>query len=718
MNQPDQNITLHIEGMDCANCASGITKSLLKSGMENVHVDFATGEAVFYIKDKKNLPPAIKGIQSLGYKVIDSKLKEENEGKMSAIEKRFYFTLPFTIVLFFSHMIFSHDFILNQPYVQLILCLPVFIIGIMQFGKSAFGSVRIGVPNMDVLIFIGSTAAFIYSLAGMYLYDAHQTHNFLFFETTATIITLVLLGNVLEHRSVKQTTSAIKDLSALSVSTAKIVGLQFGKEVITEINYKDIPVGALLQVNTGDKVPVDGEIISGEASIDEAMLTGESIPSEKTISDKVIGGTILLSGNFRMRAEKVGNDTTLSKIIDLVKKAQQAKPNIQKLGDKISAIFVPIVLGISIVTFCVTYFGFHVTLQDAMMRSIAVLVISCPCAMGLATPTAVMVGIGRAAKKGILIKGGNTLEEFAKIKNIVFDKTGTLTTGEFKIKNINYFNNNEQEVKEVLFVLEQHSSHPIAKSIVKELKACLPDRQGTSTTKAFTSISEEKGQGITAMDADKNEYKIGSYKIAKQLTEDNSHNAYILKNGKLIATLDLADELKANVKESIASLKAAGIASVLLSGDTKAKCDALAEKVGITNVYSEQSPEQKLVIIEKLNSGNDTAMVGDGINDAPALAKASVGISLSNATQVAIQSAQIILLKHNDLSTLPEAHLISKHTLITIKQNLFWAFFYNVVAIPIAVAGFMNPMVGAMAMAFSDVIVIGNSIRLKTKKLK
>ncbi len=711
MNEKTQNTILHIEGMDCANCATGITKSLQKSGMENVHVDFATGEAVFYTKDKSTLPSAIKDVQRLGYKIIDSRLKENNDGKLSTIEKRFYVSLPFTILLFFSHMLLSHDFFLNKPLSQLLLCLPVFIIGIMQFGKSAVGSVRIGVPNMDVLIFIGSASAFIYSLAGMYLYSAHEAHNYLFFETTATIITLVLLGNVLEHRSVKQTTSAIKDLSALSVSTAKIVGLQFGKEVITEINYKDIPVGALLQVNTGDKVPVDGEIISGEASIDEAMLTGESIPSEKAVSDKVIGGTILLSGNFRMRAEKVGNDTTLSKIINLVKKAQQAKPNIQKLGDKISAIFVPIVLGISISTFCVSYFGFHVTLQDAMMRSIAVLVISCPCAMGLATPTAVMVGIGRAAKRGILIKGGNTLEEFAKIKNIVFDKTGTLTTGEFQIKNITCFNSSEEEVKEILFQLEQHSSHPIAKSMVRELAAM-------HSSKTFSDIVEEKGLGISAVDVDKNEYKIGSYKIAKALTADNSHNAYILKNGVLIATVDLTDELKANVKESITSLKAAGINSILLSGDTKAKCDALAEKVGITTIYSEQSPEQKLVIIEKLNSENATAMVGDGINDAPALARAAVGISLSNATQVAIQSAQIILLKSNDLSSLAEAYLISKHTLITIKQNLFWAFFYNIVAIPIAAAGLLNPMIGALAMAFSDVIVIGNSIRLKTKKLK
>lgn len=711
MDQPNQNITLHIEGMDCANCASGITKSLQKNGMENVHVDFATGEAVFYIKNKSTLQSAIKGIQSLGYKVIDSKLKEENEGKMSSIEKRFYFTLPFTIVLFFSHMIFSHEFVLNQPFVQLTLCLPVFTIGLMQFGKSAFGSVKIGIPNMDVLIFIGSSAAFIYSIIGMYLYDAHETHNYLFFETTATIITLVLLGNVLEHRSVKQTTTAIKDLSALNVNTAKIVGLQFGKEVITEINYKDIPVGAILQVNSGDKIPVDGEIISGEASVDEAMLTGESMPSEKTIADKVIGGTILMNGNFRMRAERVGNDTTLSKIIDLVKKAQQAKPNIQKLGDKISAIFVPVVLGISILTFCISYFAFDITLKDAMMRSIAVLVISCPCAMGLATPTAVMVGIGRAAKRGILIKGGNTLEEFAQIKHIIFDKTGTLTTGEFKIKNIVCYNSTEQEVKEILFQLEQHSSHPIAKSIVKEL-------QNTNPTIIFSNANEEKGLGVSAVDTNKNEYKVGSYKIAKELTKDESHNVYVIKNNALIATVDLEDEIKANVKESIQALKMQGIKSTLLSGDSFSKCDAFAKKVGIDKVFAEQSPEQKLTAVELMNSQTPTAMVGDGINDAPALAKARVGISLGNATQVAIQSAQIILLKNNDLSSLAEAHLISKHTLITIKQNLFWAFFYNVVAIPIAALGFLNPMFGALAMAFSDVIVIGNSIRLKTKKLK
>jgi Cu+-exporting ATPase len=718
MTENTTNITLHVEGMDCTSCALGITKNLQKKGAENVFVDFASGEANFFLKDKKELQLMINSINDLGYKVVDSKFREENEGKMSTVEKRFYFTLPFTIILFFGHMLLSHDFILNQPWIQLLLCLPVFIIGIMQFGKSAWGSLKARVPNMDVLVFIGSTSAFIYSVVGMWMhYGTHQMHNYMFFETATTIITLVLLGNVFEHRSVKQTTTALRDLSAIQVSKAKLLGLQMGKEVITEIDYKDITVGAIFQVNTGDKIPVDGAIISGEVIIDESMLTGESIPVEKTIADKVIGGTIVVNGNIRMRAEAVGNETVLSKIIELVKKAQQAKPEIQKLGDKISAIFVPVVLGISVITFFVNYFFVAFPLgsdifQESIMRSIAVLVISCPCAMGLATPTAVMVGIGRAAKMGILIKGGSTLEEFAKIKNIVFDKTGTLTTGDFKIKNINYFEGvAENEVKDILFTLEQHSSHPIAKSIVNELK-------DTVSIINFNTIVEDKGLGISATDANKNTYQLGSYKVASSLTLSDMHTIYVLKNKVLIATVDLEDTLKAGVKQTIADFNKQDISTVMLSGDSRKKCEELAKKINIDKVYSEQLPSQKLELIEKLTKQAPTAMVGDGVNDAPALAKATVGVSLSNATQVAIQSAQIVLLKNNDLSMLTQAHLISKHSLITIKQNLFWAFFYNIVAIPVAAMGLLSPGIGALAMAFSDVIVIGNSIRLKTKKMK
>jgi Cu+-exporting ATPase len=586
----------------------------------------------------------------------------------------------------------------------------------MQFGLSGFKSLKSGVPNMDVLIFIGSTSAFVYSVIAMWMYSGTmELHKYLFFETTATIITLVLLGNVFEHRSVKQTTTALRDLGAIQPNKAKIVGLQLGKETITEIDYKDIMVGAILQVNTGDKIPVDGEIISGDASIDEAMITGESIPVDKSIADKVIGGTIVVSGSVRMRAESVGNETILAKIIELVKKAQQNKPDIQKLGDKISAIFVPVVLGLSIVTFIVNYFfvDFHSlnVLKESIMRSIAVLVISCPCAMGLATPTAVMVGIGRAAKMGILIKGGSTLEEFAKVKNIVFDKTGTLTTGNFKIKNIDTFNDvSENEVKDILFQTEQHSSHPIAKSIVTELKGIVISRK-------LSNIKEEKGLGMSANDSDGAAYTVGSYRIASHLTLDDMHSIYILKNNQLVATVDLQDEVKTNAKQLITGMQEAGLTTYMMSGDSKIKCESLAKELGINKTYSELLPSEKLEEIEKLVNSQPTAMVGDGVNDAPALAKATVGVSLSNATQVAIQSAQIVLLKSNDLAILNKAYLISKHSLITIKQNLFWAFFYNIIAIPLAAAGFLSPMVAALAMAFSDVIVIGNSIRLKTKTL-
>ena len=714
MNNPNQNITLEVEGMTCFNCALGITRNLKKKGLENINVNFATGEASFVLPDKSMLPKIISDINNLGYKVIQNKSQISNlKSQITTIEKKFYFSLIFTVPLFVSHFTFHISHLLNHPITQLFLCIPVFILGLIHFGKSAFGSIKSGVPNMDVLIIIGISAAFFYSLTGTILfYGTHEIHNYIFFETAATITSLVLLGNVLEHRSVKQTTTAIGELTKMQVAIAKKIIIENNHEHIQEINFSEIKTGDILLVNNGDKIPVDGKIIFGNALVDEAMLTGESVPVEKSIDSKVIGGTILIHGSIKMIAEKVGSETVLSQIIELVKNAQQQKPNIQKFGDKVSAVFVPVVLGISFFTFLISNFLFQISIQQALMNSIAVLVISCPCAMGLATPTAVMVGIGRAARNGILIKGGNTIEELAKIKTIVFDKTGTLTTGEFQIKKINCFENySETEIATILFSLEQHSSHPIAKSIVSQLPSPLERVR-------VRQLSEEKGLGIIATDFENNNYKIGSFSITKGLTEDNCHSIYLIKNEKLIATVGIQDEIKSGAKELIISLKSQKIKTVLLSGDIKSKCDELVLQLNIDEVYSEQLPQQKLELIDRFVSENPTAMVGDGINDAPALARATVGISLSNATQVAIQSAQIILLNGNDLSKVNEALQISKHTVLTIKQNLFWAFFYNVVAIPIAAMGLLNPMIGALAMAFSDVIVIGNSIRLKIKNIQ
>ena len=709
----ETQIVLNIEGMTCAHCAMTITKVLENNGANHPNINFATGEASFSIEDKSRLTKIMDGIVKAGYKVLSEKESTANTKGLSSVEKKFLFTIPFTVILFFSHMFFGPDFVLNDPIVQLGICIPVFAVGCTYFGKSAWNSVKVGVPNMDVLIIIGSTAAFVYSIAGTILYfGTHEVHTYLFYETSATIITLVLLGNVIEHRSVKQTTGAIGELSKLQTTTAKKVMLHEGKEMIHEVSVNEILIGDILLVNTGDKIPVDGSLISGNISVDESMITGESIPVERAKGDKVIGGAIVVNGSMKMLTEKIGKETILSKIIEMVKNAQQAKPEIQKLGDKVSNIFVPVVLVVSFITFFICHFLFDISFQKSLMNSIAVLVISCPCAMGLATPTAVMVGIGRAARSGILIKGGSSLEEFAKVETILFDKTGTLTTGNFKIKNIQPLNGASLvEIESALFHLEQRSSHPIARSVVRELK----DRHYPSVS--FSDIKEIKGMGIEGKRHDGIIFRAGSYRMVSDSSADNSHSLYVFKNNILAGLVDLTDEIKTNAKETISFFKTKGITPVLLSGDTNKRCKEIAGQLGISEVHSEQLPDQKLKLIDTLSKNGHVVMVGDGINDAPALAKASVGISIGNATQVAIHSSQIVLLKERDLAQLQSAYLISKHTLKTIKQNLFWAFFYNAVAIPIAAAGFLSPMIGALAMAFSDIIVIGNSIRLRIKKL-
>jgi Cu+-exporting ATPase len=714
MPETQSNINLNIEGMTCTNCALSVSRKLEKNpDIDRVTVNFTTGEASFHLKNEKALPKAIADIEALGYHVLSTQEAEQPPPRFSKTEGKFMLSLAFTIPLFFSHMFFAHDFFLNKPLIQLLLCLPVMFIGLQHFGKSAWSSLLSGFPNMDVLVTLGSGSAFVYSLAGTFLYEGHQVHAYLYYETAATIITLILLGNVFEQRSVKRTSSAIGELTKLQAVKARKVEMKDGKENIVEIPFGDIQLYDILVVNTGDKIPTDGIITQGAALLDESMITGESLPVTKKTEQEVVGGTLVTDGQLRMAATRVGKNTVLSQIIQLVKSAQEGKPEIQQLGDKVSAIFVPVVVGISVITFFIRHYGFSVSIQEALMNSVAVLVISCPCAMGLATPTAVMVGIGRAARKGILIKGGRTLELFAGIKNCVFDKTGTLSTGDFQIGHIELFNGAiREEIFALLYQLESHSSHPIAKSIVRELqdKVTLPPLY-------FTSVEEEKGMGLKATDKDCNFYIAGSREMVKAFVKEEGFQVYLLKNNQLIAALNMNDQLKPDAAESIAFMRKQGIEPVLLSGDTDEKCREVGEQTGIKTVYSQQKPAQKLEVIHRLMQSGYTAMVGDGINDAPSLAKATVGISISNASQAAIQQAQIVLLSNKNLNQLTEAWLISKHTLITIKQNLFWAFFYNVVAIPLAAAGMLNPMIAALSMAFSDVVVVGNSIRLRTKKL-
>ncbi|WP_428329286.1 heavy metal translocating P-type ATPase [Mucilaginibacter sp.] len=694
----EQLVELNVTGMHCNNCALSIHKLLEKKGLQNILVDFASEEVKFSnSSNTSSLPEIIKGIEGLGFKVVDDPATQITPFYQK-VENKFIFCAILTAPLLLN-MLFSWHF-LHLPVVQLLLCLPVFVVGCLHFGKSAINSIRGGVPNMDVLIFTGSTAAFVYSLVGTIENLGMQ---YQFYETCSTIITLVLLGNVLEKRSVTQTTSAVKDLVKIQQVNANRV-VNGGVEVISA---KDVRPGDTLLVNTGDKIPVDGDILSGNASVDESMLTGESLPVEKEKYDTVIGGTIVVHGNLKMMATKVGSNTVLAQIIELMKKAQAAKPPVQKLGDKVASIFVPAVILIALITFVITYFIIHTPLQTALMNAIAVLVISCPCAMGLATPTAVMVGLGRAAKNGILIKGGDTIEAVAHTKYVVFDKTGTLTTGKFRINEIKVATNAPiEQIRGIILAIEERSNHPIAKSLVAELK---PLEQ---TKLIIKTVKEEKGLGMRAEDVEGNHYFLGSGKSADQ----SSFNLSLYKNQQLLAQIAIDDEIKPEAANLIIQLKKMGIIPVLLSGDKNNRCLKVAQLIGITDIHSEKLPDEKLAVIDIYKQKGKTIMIGDGINDAPALTKADVGVSMNDASQVAIQSARVILL-NTDLQSVVKFLQISKHTLLTIKQNLFWAFAYNVIAIPIAALGFLNPMVGAFTMAFSDVVVIGNSLRLKVKKL-
>lgn len=700
MQGENQLVELHVTGMHCNNCALSVHKMLEKKGYQNVFVSFANEEVKFTADKGLNVNNVIQDIEGLGFKVQQEEQGFVKEGFLGKIEHKFIFSLLFTLPLFL-HMFLPFHW-LHNPYVQLSLCLPVFVLGCAYFGKSAINSIKAGVPNMDVLIFVGSTSAFIYSIIGTLL---GLGPNYMFYETTATIITLVLLGNVFEKRSVTQTTSAVKDLMKIQVDSA--VRIVNGQAERVDINQ--LKIGDTLLVNEGDKIPTDGDIVWGDASVNESMLTGESIPVEKGKYDAVIGGTILERGSIRMLVTKVGNKTVLAQIIDLMKRAQAAKPPIQRLGDKVAAIFVPVVIGIALLTFVLAYFAFDIGFRQALLNAIAVMVISCPCAMGLATPTAVMVGLGRSAKQGVLIKGGDTVEEMTNLKYMVFDKTGTLSTGKFKIRDIKS-ELSDIETATVIHGLESYSNHPIAKSLVN----AFANREKRKIV--FTQVKEEKGLGIKAMDSEGHRYQIGSKQLVEDSKELGNYDVFLLRDDELVVRIAIDDEIKAGAKELVQTLKGQQIIPVILSGDRKEKCDALAASIGITEVYAEKLPHEKLELIESLKQGGKVAMVGDGINDGPALTTADVGVSLGDASQVAIQSAKVVLL-NNDLQSITTLLKIGKHTLLTIKQNLFWAFFYNIFAIPLAAFGFLSPMLAALAMACSDVVVIGNSIRLKFKKL-
>ncbi|MFT3704010.1 MAG: cation-translocating P-type ATPase [Agriterribacter sp.] len=708
-----ENIRWKVDGMDCTNCALTVRRFLEKQGADQIKVNFVDGDVAFHINGnaKTTSEKIQKGIEDLGYKVVGNldAVTTNTPAKTINIHLKYVlWCLPFTLVLLLHmvHGILGWHWLMN-PWVQLALCTPVYIIGMSYFGKSAVKSLRNGMPNMNVLVAVGATAAFVYSLTGTLM---NLGEGYLFYETTATIITLVFFGNYLESASIQSTQKALNGLAKSQKVTANMIAFdEHHQEVIMPVDNADLRSGDLILIKSGEQVPADCKVLWGDASVSEAIITGESLPVEKHAKDILIGGSLVVNGTVKAQVTAAAADSALANIVNLVKQAQGEKPPVQQMADKISAIFVPLVIGIAALTFIINYF----VLQDftaSLMRSIAVLVIACPCALGLATPAAIAVGLGRAARNGVLFRNAQSLELFKNIRNVVFDKTGTLTTGELTIDTwqVNDASVDEESFKRIVFSLEKYSNHPIAKSIAAAWK--------TKSDIRWNKMEEVKGTGMKAISKEGDEYWAGSFKTAATLTNDNTHNVYIIKNNILLGTVDVKDNIRIEAKAVVDYLHRQGIATYLLSGDSKAKCEQLAKELGIDTVMAEQTPEQKLATIERLSAEAPTAMIGDGINDAPALAKATIGISMSDASQIAMQTADVVLMNHG-LKNLPLSLGLGKHTFLTIKQNLFWAFVYNIIAIPVAAFGFLSPVFGALVMGLSDIVLAINSGRLFVKKV-
>jgi P-type Cu+ transporter len=711
-----ENIQWKVDGMSCTNCALSIHKYLSSKGIHEPKVNFMEGEVQFELVDAAQKPALIKGIQDLGYKVRGQEAEEGQTKKwLDNNKERAIFSMIFTLPLIVHMIPGVHIHWLMNPYVQLALTIPVFIVGMNYFGKSAINSLFNGIPNMNVLVAIGAVASFGYSLYGTIIGQGAQ---FAYYETTATILTFVFFGNYLEDASIASTQRALKDLvKAQKVMANMIVFDEHHKEIIFKVAADTLKVGDILLINSGETVPMDCKILSGEADVNEAIVTGESVPVHRKMKEILLGGSTIENGSIKAYVTAVGDQTVLANILKMVKAAQGEKPPVQVLADKISAIFVPLVVGIALLTLLGNYFLTNIGFSESMLRSIAVLVISCPCAMGLATPAAIAVGLGRGARNGVLFKNAKSLETFKDIKQVVFDKTGTLTTGHFEVSGFHIVNYeigqiSEQDFKILTYSLEKYSNHPIANCIKEEWK--------TTEVIKWAQIDEVKGMGIQATDKDGNTYWAGSYKTLEDKSTEDGHNIYIQKNNRLIGWIDVADQIRPEAKEVIDQLHRQGITTILLSGDRAAKCKLVGDALGIQKIIAEQSPSDKLEQLDALTKIAPTAMVGDGINDAPALAKATIGISLSNASHIAIQSAQVVLM-NKGLKNLPMSLVLGRKTYETIKENLGWAFSYNIIAIPVAAFGFLGtwgPTYGAMIMALSDVVLALNSLRLFKKKLQ
>lgn len=723
-----EKMEIDISGMTCAACSNRIEKVLNRQeGVERASVNLAAESAVIeYHPGITSEDALIEVIEKLGYGAKAKSDREEKQARKSKEIKRMRIKLIASAILSFPLLVTMLDHLfglpvpklLMNPWFQFALATPVqFVIG-WPFYKGAFRSLRGGSANMDVLVAMGTSAAYVYSIyegiKAMTVpgYEAH-----LYFETSALLITLILFGKYLEANAKGRTKQALAALMKLQAKEARIIVDGVEKMIPVE----EVKVGDLLLIKPGEKIPVDGIVVKGDTYVDESMLTGESIPIYKTVDDEVIGATLNKNGTIEMRAVKVGKDTALANIIQAVEEAQGSKAPIQRLADKISGIFVPIVVVIASVTFLTwLFFVSPNDFESALVAAIAVLVIACPCALGLATPTSIMVGTGKAAENGILFKGGEHLERTHLIDTVVFDKTGTITKGKPEVTDFT----GDDELLMLAASVERGSEHPLAEAMVAYAVEKGVDLLPVESFKAVP------GQGVKAFVSGK-EVLVGSRRFMRnhgvdiEPYEDDTYR--LEEEGKSVVLIAVdrvckgiaavADTVKETAKEAVEQLKAEGIDVLILTGDNERTAKAVGKAVGIDHVLAEVLPEDKANKIKELKAeGRNVAMVGDGINDAPALAEADIGIAIGTGTEVAIEAADVTILG-GELLLIPKALKISRLTIRNIRQNLFWAFAYNSAGIPIAAAGLLAPWVAGAAMAFSSLSVVSNALRLKRMKI-